>query len=127
MSWDEVHREAEVLEHHVSQALAARIAEELGHPERDPHGHPIPTSAGQVASMPSRRLSELSEGGTGVVGRVDDRDDALLRFLAERGLVPEARVQVLSHAPFGGPISVRVDGGRVVDVPPAAARAVHVE
>jgi DtxR family transcriptional regulator, Mn-dependent transcriptional regulator len=127
MSWDEVHREAEVLEHHVSQALAARIAEELGHPERDPHGHPIPTSAGQVASMPSRRLSELSEGGTAVVGRVDDRDDALLRFLAERGLVPEARVQVLSHAPFGGPISVRVDGGRVVDVPPAAARAVHVE
>ncbi|MEZ0284613.1 MAG: metal-dependent transcriptional regulator, partial [Thermoleophilia bacterium] len=46
MSWDEVHREAEVLEHHVSEALAARIAEELGHPERDPHGHPIPTTGG---------------------------------------------------------------------------------
>jgi DtxR family Mn-dependent transcriptional regulator len=127
MPWDEVHREAEVLEHHVSEALADRIAEALGHPERDPHGHPIPTSAGQVASTPSRRLSELADGAAAVVGRVDDRDDALLRFLAERGLVPEARVQVLGHAPFGGPISVRVDDERVVDVPPAAAAAVHVE
>ena len=108
MPWDEVHREAEVLEHHVSEALADRIAEALGHPERDPHGHPIPTSAGQMPSMPSRRLSEMDEGAEAVVGRVDDRDDALLRFLAERGLVPEARVEVLGHSPFGGPISVRV-------------------
>jgi DtxR family transcriptional regulator, Mn-dependent transcriptional regulator len=126
MSWDEVHREAEVLEHHVSSTLAARIAEALGHPERDPHGHPIPTSAGQVAETPSRRLSELPDGARAVVGRVDDRDDALLRFLAERGLVPGARVEVLGHAPFGGPISVRVDD-RAVDLPPAAADAVHVE
>jgi DtxR family Mn-dependent transcriptional regulator len=126
MSWDEVHREAEVLEHHVSGALADRIAEALGHPERDPHGHPIPTSAGLMPSVSSRRLSEMAEGAVAVVGRVDDRDDALLRFLAERGLVPDARVTVLGHAPFGGPISVRV-GERVVDVPPAAAHAVHVE
>lgn len=127
MPWDEVHREAEVLEHHVSGALADRIAEVLGHPERDPHGHPIPTSAGKVMTTPSRRLSELPEGSTAVVGRVDDRDDALLRFLAERGLVPAARVEVLAHSPFGGPISVRVAEDRVVDVPPVAARAVHVE
>ena len=127
MPWDEVHREAEVLEHHVSEALADRIAEELGHPERDPHGHPIPTSAGDVASRPARRLSELPEGAAAVVGRVDDRDDALLRFLAERGLVPEARIEVLGIAPYGGPISVQVDGERIVDVPPAAAHAVHVE
>lgn len=127
MPWDEVHREAEVLEHHVSEALADRIAEALGHPERDPHGHPIPTSAGQVAVTPTRRLSELDEGGSAAVARVDDRDDALLRFLAERGLVPGAAIEVLAHAPFGGPISVRVGGDRVVDVPPAAAHAVHVE
>lgn len=126
MSWDEVHREAEVLEHHVSGALADRIAEALGHPERDPHGHPIPTSAGHLETTPARRLSELPEGTTAVVGRVDDRDDALLRFLAERDLVPDASVEVLGHAPFGGPISVRVGGDRVVDVPPDAAHAVHV-
>ena len=127
MSWDEVHREAEVLEHHVSGALADRIAEVLGNPERDPHGHPIPTSTGDVAVTPSRRLSEVADGSAAVVGRVDDRDDALLRYLAERGLVPEVRVEVLAHAPFGGPISVRVGDDRVVDVPPAAAHAVHVE
>ena len=96
MPWDEVHREAEVLEHHVSEALADRIAEALGHPERDPHGHPIPTSAGHVATGPGaapvragRRVRAPSSG------RVDDHDDALLRFLAERGLVPDARVEVL--------------------------------
>ena len=61
-----------------------------------------------------------------MVGRVDDQDDALLRFLAERGLVPDATLEVLEHAPFGGPISVRV-GGRMVEVPPAAAEAVHVQ
>lgn len=127
MSWDEVHREAEVLEHYVSKALADRIAEALDHPERDPHGHPIPTSTGQVAVTPSRRLSELAEGSAAVVGRVDDRDDALLRFLAERGLVPGVHVEVLAHSPFGGPISVRVGEDRVVDVPPAAAYAVHME
>ena len=127
MPWDEVHREAEVLEHHVSVALADRIAEALGHPDRDPHGHPIPTSAGQVASSPARRLTELGEGSSATVARVDDHDDALLRFLAERGLVPDARIEVIAHAPFGGPIAVRVGDDRLVNVPPAAASAVHVE
>lgn len=127
MPWDEVHREAEVLEHHVSGALADRIAEALGHPDRDPHGHPIPTSAGQVANRPARRLTELGEGSSAIVARVDDHDDALLRFLAERGLVPDARIEVIAHAPFGGPIAVRVGDDRLVDVPPAAASAVHVE
>jgi len=127
MPWDEVHREAEVLEHHVSGALADRIAEALGHPDRDPHGHPIPTSAGQMVNSPARRLTELGEGSSATVARVDDHDDALLRFLAERGLVPDARIEVIAHAPFGGPIAVRVGEDRLVDVPPAAASAVHVE
>ena len=127
MSWDEVHREAEVLEHHVSGALADRIAEALGHPERDPHGHPIPTSGGQVAPVSGCRLTELGDGSCAVVARVDDQDDALLRLLAERGLVPDARIEVVGHAPFGGPIALRVGGDRMVDVPPAAAAAVHVE
>lgn len=127
MPWDEVHREAEILEHHVSDALAARMAEVLGHPEHDPHGHPIPSSSGVVARASLRRLSELKPGAGAVVASVDDRDDALLRFLAERGLVPGVALEVLELAPFGGPISLRLGGGEVVEVPPAAARAVHVE
>ena len=127
MPWDEVHREAEILEHHVSDALAARMAEALGHPEHDPHGHPIPTQSGVVASRSSRRLSDLGAGDTAAVAGVDDRDDALLRYLAELGLVPGVSLEVLELAPFGGPISLRLGGGELVDVPPAAARSVHVE
>ena len=126
MAWDEVHREAEVLEHHISEALAARMADALGHPERDPHGDPIPTPQGDVEPVPSLRLADLTEGQTGVVSRVSDRDSELLRYLAARDLVPDAAVEVIGVEPFGGPISVRVDGGEPVDVPPEAARAVHV-
>jgi DtxR family transcriptional regulator, Mn-dependent transcriptional regulator len=125
--WDEVHREAEILEHHLSEALVARIAAVLGDPNRDPHGDPIPTASGQVAPMPAGRLLDLPDGARAVVSRVSDRDPALLRYLAERGLIPDTAVEVLSHAPFGGPISVRVDGGAIVEIPQEAARAVHVE
>lgn len=124
--WDEVHREAEILEHHLSEELEARIADELGHPERDPHGDPIPTVTGQVVSAPTDRLSELGEGSRAVISRVSDHDPSLLRYLAEKGLVPDAKVQVARRGPFGGPIRVRVGSGKVVDVPPDAARAVRV-
>jgi len=68
----------------------------------------------------------MPEGAQAVVSRVSDHDPALLRYLAEQGLVPEATVEVLGQAPFGGPLSVRVQGERVVEIPPDAARAVHV-
>lgn len=126
--WDEVHREAEVLEHHVSDALAERMAEALGHPEHDPHGHPIPSPTGVLApSAALRRLSDLEEGTRAVVAAVDDRDDALLRFLAELGLRPGVALEITGRAPFGGPISMRLGDASTVDVPPAAAHAVRVE
>jgi len=118
MPWDEVHAEAEILEHHISEVL--------GHPERDPHGDPIPTLQGEVAPVPSDLLVDLSVGDSRVVARVSDHDPALLRYLAERGLVPDAEVEVTGKAPFGGPISMRVSGAETVEIPPDAARAVHV-
>lgn len=124
--WDEVHREAEVLEHHLSEELEARIAEALGHPDRDPHGDPIPTLGGEVVDAPTDRLSDLPDGASATVSRVSDHDPALLRYLADKGLVPDAAVQVVRRGPFGGPIRVRVAGGRAVEVPPDAARAVRV-
>lgn len=127
MPWDEVHREAEVLEHHISDALAARMAEALGHPEHDPHGHPIPTSSGVIASPPMRRLSDLAPGERAAIASVDDRDDALLRYLAELGLVPGVTVEVRELAPYGGPITLRLADGGSVAVPPEAAKAVRVE
>lgn len=126
LSWDEVHAEAEILEHHVSPGLAERMAEIMGHPEHDPHGHPIPSAAGVVPLPSGRPLSELAEGERATVSSVDDRDDELLRFLAERGLVPGAVLEVVELAPFGGPLSLRVGAGVPVQVPPVAARAVLV-
>jgi DtxR family Mn-dependent transcriptional regulator len=124
--WDEVHSEAEILEHHLSEALEARIAEELGHPDRDPHGDPIPTLGGDVGESPVGVLADLPEGAHAVIHRVSDQDPALLRYLAEKGLVPDVAVEVVRRGPFGGPLGVRVAGGRVVEVPPDAARAVRV-
>lgn len=124
--WDEVHHEAEILEHHLSEALEARIAEELGHPERDPHGDPIPTLGGDVGAIPVGLLADLPEGAHAVIHRVSDQDPALLRYLADKGLVPDATVEVVRRGAFGGPLGVRVAGGRVVQVPPDAARAVRV-
>jgi DtxR family transcriptional regulator, Mn-dependent transcriptional regulator len=126
MPWDQVHAEAEILEHHISEALEQRISEALGHPERDPHGDPIPTLQGQVASVPSDLLVDLPVGESRIVARVSDHDPALLRYLAERGLVPDATVEVIERAPFGGPITMCVSGGAAVAIPPDAARAVHV-
>ena len=124
--WDEVHREAEILEHHLSEALEARIAEELGHPVRDPHGDPIPTLGGEVVEIPVGLLADLPEGARAVVDRVSDQDPALLRYLADKGLVPDAAVEMVRRGAFGGPLGVRIAGGRVVQVPPDAARAVRV-
>jgi DtxR family Mn-dependent transcriptional regulator len=124
--WDEVHHEAEVLEHHLSEALEARIAEELGHPVRDPHGDPIPTLGGEVVVIPVGLLADLPEGARAVIHRVSDQDPALLRYLADKGLVPDAAVEMVRRGAFGGPLGIRVAGGRVVEVPPDAARAVRV-
>lgn len=126
MAWDEVHREAEILEHHISETLADRMADALGHPERDPHGDPIPTAQGDVESVPSALLVDLAVGQIATISRVSDRDSGLLRYLAARGLVPDAAIEVVAIEPFGGPLSVRVGASDPVDVPPDAARAVHV-
>ena len=126
LPWDQVHHEAEILEHHLSEELEARIAETLGHPERDPHGDPIPTLGGEVSEVATDLLSELPEGDRATVSRVGDQDPALLRYLGERGLVPDVAVEMLGRGAFGGLLRVRIDGAAIVEIPPEAARAVRV-
>lgn len=108
--WDEVHAEAERLEHHISEEMEARIAARLGHPERDPHGDPIPDEDGAVPEINDQRLADLAAGEQAIVVRVPDRDAARLRYLAELGLVPGATVTLLDVQPFGGPLRLLVDG-----------------
>lgn len=107
-SWDEVHEEAERLEHHISEKLEARIAAHLGEPDFDPHGDPIPTLEGTLPDSTSVHLADLPVGATGKIVRVRDQDANRLRYLAELGMVPGVEVLILASAPFDGPMSVRV-------------------
>ena len=123
--WDEVHDEAEVLEHAVSDEFVERLAARLGHPERDPHGDPIPARDGTVPRPAAVRLSALAEGQRGVVARVSDAEPALLRYFADSGLVLDAPVRVLARREAVGTVEVEVGGppGAVVSLGLAAADA----
>jgi DtxR family transcriptional regulator, Mn-dependent transcriptional regulator len=107
--WDEVHAEAEKIEHVLSESLEARIDAALGHPTTDPHGAPIP-SADLTIERPERvPLAEVSAGHAAVVAEVSDHDPALLRYAGELGLYPQTPIEVVAVAPFEGPLTVRVD------------------
>jgi DtxR family Mn-dependent transcriptional regulator len=111
LSLDEVHAEAELLEHALSEELEAKIDAELGFPTHDPHGDPIPDSELRLIHGESRSLLDLEPGAHGSIARVPDGDSELLRYLGELGLVPDANVEMLAHAPFGGPVTVRTSSG----------------
>jgi DtxR family transcriptional regulator, Mn-dependent transcriptional regulator len=125
-SWDEVHDEAERLEHVISERMEQRIFELLGRPELDPHGHAIPTLGGKVRPPSDRPLSDCRLGERVVVQGVSDDDAGRLRELERRGLVPGARIEVVAESKFESPISVRIKGRRS-NIPLGLARAVFVE
>ncbi len=108
-SWDEVHDEAERLEHVVSDLFEERIAAALGHPEIDPHGAPIPTKDGTIAAHTGHLLSEMEAGQSGHILQVNDDDPGLLRYLGGLGLQPGVHLTVLQVAPYGGPIRIQAD------------------
>lgn len=112
LGWDEVHAEADRLEHHLSEEVEARIDAALGFPKRDPHGDPIPSAELELENDPARTLAELMRGDEAVIVCVPDSDPGLLRYLAELGLFPERRVSIVERAPFGGPLTVEVAGAR---------------
>jgi DtxR family Mn-dependent transcriptional regulator len=105
--WDRVHDEAEVLEHVLSEELEELIAAKLGNPTRDPHGDPIPTADLVIEEQPTERLADLGDADSGRFVRVSDADPAMLRYLADRGIAPGDRFEVIERQPFGGPLFVR--------------------
>src|SRR5262249_33770597 len=106
--WDQVDAEAEKLEHVISEAFEDKISAMLGDPTVDPHGDPIPRKDGSVGPYSRMTLSEVEAGQPARIARVRDDDPALLRYLRELGIVPEALVRVAGRAPFDGPIHVMV-------------------
>ncbi len=109
-AWDEVHAEAERLEHAASDELVERMATSLGNPELDPHGSPIPTAEGELTERRHPTLDTLAASTRAIVREVSDADEDRLRYLAELGLYPGTEVMVLEHEPFEGPIRIRIDG-----------------
>src|SRR6476469_4999139 len=107
MTWDEVHDEAEVLEHALSEELEELIAAKLGNPTVDPHGDPIPSRELKLAETPARALAELEPGETATFVRISDADPEMLRFIGERGIVPGTKLELVDRQPFDGPIFVK--------------------
>ena len=106
-----VHNEADRLEHRLSPALQERIADVLGHPERDPHGDPIPDRHLGTPSEPDgpdRSIASLDAGDRAAVQRIPDDDPRLVGYLSERGLVPGAQIEVIERAPYEGPVTLRL-------------------
>ncbi|KUM38424.1 metal-dependent transcriptional regulator [Arthrobacter sp. EPSL27] len=109
--WDEVHDEAELLEHAVSDTFIDRMAAKLGNPVRDPHGDPIPAADGSVHMPAAHRMSELDDGHTGLITRISDDNPELLRYLSAEEIALDDDVEVLGRKPFGGALVVRIGSG----------------
>jgi DtxR family Mn-dependent transcriptional regulator len=124
-SWDEVHEEAETLEHHISEEFEARIDALLGYPTACPHGDPIPTREGVVARATDRALADQSGPAHLTIRRVRDTDANLLRHLKKLGLLPGTAIEFLEQEPFGGAYIVRV-GDEIVRIAPQAAQQIFV-
>ena len=109
-SWDQVDAEADQLEHVISGEFEERIAQALGDPTHDPHGDPIPTRDLEMPSHAKLCLCELQPGQRGTIQRVRDHDAELLRYLSERGVVPQAAFKVIEHSPFDDNLTLELEG-----------------
>ncbi len=108
MPWDQVHDEAEILEHALSEELEAILFEKLGRPKADPHGDPIPADDGTLETPASTALAEAEAGTSRKIIRVGNDDPKILRYLGSLGLIPGVKLEILEKLPFNGPVKIRV-------------------
>lgn len=113
MPWEHVHEEAEILEHHISARMEQLMAEQLGHPQFDPHGHPIPTVDGRLPerSTDVRPLAELADGEWGVVRAIRNEHRELLSWLSSVGVSLDSKLRIVGRAPLEGPLTVENEAG----------------
>lgn len=126
-TWDEVHDEADVLEHAVSETMITRIDQLLGHPNRDPHGDPIPSTEHYAEKEEEILLSAAPAGPELTLVRVSDADPALLKYCAGLGLLPGTDLTVIEPRPFAAGTAVLLAGQDVAfEIGPQAADAIWV-
>jgi DtxR family Mn-dependent transcriptional regulator len=125
LDWSQVHEEAEELEHAISDRLLRRIDEVLGHPERDPHGDPIPASDGTIVAAKDFPLTEAENNGAYIIGRVEGDEPTFLGYLQETGLVPGAAIGKVIRNDVAGTIAVHTAQGETI-ISVAVARKLHV-
>ena len=114
-SWEEVHDEAEVLEHVISEQLANRISDRLNEPRYDPHGEPIPTKNGDIPKTEGVPLATLKVGMRGVIERInDDSNRKLLKYLLEKNIVPGSVIEIIHLTPIDGLITVKIQNSKHV-------------
>lgn len=110
-SWDQVHDEADRLEHVISERLEERISLILGDPVIDPHGEPIPSREFHLPDESNQtRLSNLRQGDNAVIKRVLDTDSSMLRYLASIGLTPGKQISILDHSQYDGNLRMQIQG-----------------
>jgi len=125
LDWSEVHEEAEVLEHAVSEKVLERIDELLGRPAFDPHGDPIPSAAGKLEARKLRRLDQCRPGQRVKVSQVENSDPQFLRFAESRGLTPGSSLKVLASDPMADAVTIQ-RGDESLVIGHTAARKVFV-
>ena len=126
LTWDEVHEEAEHMEHAVSDWLVDRIDQFLDHPEVDPHGDPIPRADGSVPAVQYATLAECGEGAGFRLMRVTDQSPEFLRYLTQSGLPLGTEGRVVANRTESGVVSVQV-GGKLTSLGHEAAAKILVE
>jgi DtxR family Mn-dependent transcriptional regulator len=124
--WQEVHEEAERLEHAVSDGFTERLAEFLGHPDHDPHGDSIPSAEGTLEPDDSSLLSEAAAGQRVLISKVSDEDASMLDYLGEHGLVPGRLLSVLEVRSFDSVVTVEDEEGKLHSLGDSLARSISV-
>lgn len=113
-SLEKVHEEADRLEKHISEDFINKIDDLLGNPEFDPHGHPIPTKKGEIADISETTLAASDAGKKYIIRWLGDDDEKMLAYFEETGLMPNVKLNLISKAPFNGPITIQYDGKELI-------------
>lgn len=124
-NWDEVHDEAEILEHACSDLMIERIATKLGHPQRDPHGDPIPSKNGNIKIPKAHPLTLSDSGKTVRIERISDADSNVLRYLSKLGMKIGDEYLIMEGAPFSESITAKKEGAEIT-LPAAVMRHIWV-